>query len=212
MTRHEEIVKHMKKILLKDIDINKLVAALKNGAVIAYPTETCYGLGCDATNQEAVNKIFEIKKRQKDKPLLVVMPDQEMAINYIIWSELLQNISQKYWPGELTCVANLKPGVEISEGVRAQDNSLAFRITSHPFVSEISQKLGKPLVSTSANISNEQSCYDVKSLQKIFEHQDVKPDIIIDAGELPERIASTIIKVIDNNIIILRQGEVIIES
>lgn len=200
----------MKKILLQDIDITKLVTALQDGAVIAYPTETCYGLGCDATNQEAVNKIFNIKKRQKDKPLLVVMPDQQMAMNYVTWSETLENISQKYWPGALTCVANINQDIDIASGVRAQDNTLAFRITSHPFAAEISQKLGVPIVSTSANLSNQASCYDVDSLEKIFENQEVQPDIIIDAGDLPEQLSSTIIKVIDNQILVLRQGEIII--
>ena len=84
--------------------INQIIDLVKSGKVVIFPTETSYGLGCDATNQSAVDKIFAIKGRVGDKPLLVVVPDIKMAKKYLKWNTTLDNLAQKYWPGALTMV------------------------------------------------------------------------------------------------------------
>jgi tRNA A37 threonylcarbamoyladenosine synthetase subunit TsaC/SUA5/YrdC len=81
---------------IKD-DLEKTVRYLKSGKTVIFPTETSYGLGCDATNQEAVDKIFKIKKRSKNKSLLVVVPTIAMAKKYLVWNEALEKIANKYW-------------------------------------------------------------------------------------------------------------------
>ncbi|MBT3538788.1 threonylcarbamoyl-AMP synthase, partial [Candidatus Parcubacteria bacterium] len=144
-----------------DISIPDIVSALKSGKTIIYPTETCYGLGCDALNARAVEKIFQIKKRQKNKPVLVVVSDESMITDYVDWNEELVNISEHYWPGPLTVVADIKPHVELPDGILGENRTLAFRVTDHPLASEISDFLGRPLVSTSANISELESPYDI---------------------------------------------------
>ena len=85
----------MRVLLKKKLD--EIVGALKQGEVLVFPTETSYGLGCDATNQKAVDKIFEIKNRVKEKPLLVVVHSIAMAQKYLEWNEILENLASKYW-------------------------------------------------------------------------------------------------------------------
>ncbi|MCF6276237.1 MAG: threonylcarbamoyl-AMP synthase [Candidatus Magasanikbacteria bacterium] len=198
----------MKIIKEKDISIKEIVKALQSGKVIVYPTETSYGFGVDATNKEAVNKIFKIKQRQKGKPVLVVMPNIHMAMEYVEWSEKLDELAQKYWPGPLTVVVPTKNNHNLASGVVAGDNTLAFRISSHPLVAELTQKLGKPIVSTSANLASQNDPYDAQEIISIFEKEENKPDIIIDAGELPEESPSTIIRLLNGELEVLRQGQV----
>jgi len=90
---------------MKVISTKEAIKYLKNGKTIIFPTETSYGLGCDATNQEAVDKIFKIKGRRGDKPLLVVVPTVEMAREWLEWTPLVEKLAEKYWPGALTIVS-----------------------------------------------------------------------------------------------------------
>lgn len=195
----------------QNLDMNKIVSALRAGEVLVYPTETVYGLGCDATNQEAVNKIFSIKKRQQEKSVLVIAADLNMMLDYIEWTPKLQELADKYWPGPLTIVAPIKFQNDLASGVIAQDNTIAFRVTDHPLAHELSEKLGRPLVSTSANIAAMSNPYEIEQVIKMFAEEIDQPDIIIDGGELSHRSPSTIVKLIGDDIVVLRQGELIIK-
>ena len=201
----------MKIIKEDELSIPDIVSALRRGETIVYPTETCYGLGCDALNPLAVEKIFEIKKRQRDKPVLVVAADESMIVEYVDWSKELVNISEHYWPGALTAVVDVKSGVELPRGVMSNDGTLAFRITDHHLASEISAGLGRPLFSTSANFSVLESPYDIESVLNMFQHADIQPDIIIDAGTLQHKNPSTVVRIKNGKVNVLRQGEVIVK-
>ncbi len=200
----------MEIITPEDFNLAEIVERLKQGAVIVYPTETVYGLGCDATNQEAVNKIFAIKQRQKNKPVLVVVPSVGMAMEYVEWSNKLEELAHKYWPGPLTIVVKVKADNLLAAGVVAEDKTLAFRVTDYPLAVELSQDLGRPLVSTSANISSQESTYDVTDIVAMFENSEIKPDIVLDVEILPHRSPSTVIKVKGDKVEVLRQGSVVV--
>lgn len=187
--------------------IPDIVSELRAGKTLVYPTETCYGLGCDALNADAVARVFAIKQRQKNKPVLVLMADEEMAMEYVVWSKTLERIAETYWPGPLTAVAESIAGVSFSDGVVSSRGMLAFRITSHPFTSELVRALGRPLVSTSANIASEESPYDIDAVVGMFEHAIAEPDMIVDAGVLPHHNPSTIVRIEENGVVVLRQGE-----
>ena len=243
--------KCMQIILSNNLNFFDVVAALKDGKTIVYPTETCYGLGCDARNVEAVEKVAKIKQRQANKPMLVVVPDAAMALRYLEWSLKLQELADKYWfirrsppkadevePGALTVVgkalslrgvaeattkqstlfrrlldcfvARAPRNDSLAPGVVASDGTVAFRVTSHPIAARLSRELDAPLVSTSANISGEEQPYSVEAVQRYFASQSDQPDIIIDAGELPRRAPSTIVRVIGDRVEVLRQGEVVV--
>lgn len=195
----------------ENINIDEIVDALREGKTIVYPTETCYGLGCDATNAEAVNKIFQIKQRQKNKPVLVVASEPSMLMECVKWTPTLERISEKYWPGPLTVVTQTSGCAHLAPGVVADDSSVAFRITNHPLAAELSKKLGKPIVSTSANLAHQESPYDVEVILRMFENNEHQPDIIIDAGPLPHHSVSTVIRLLVDKIEVLRQGEVVVE-
>jgi len=201
----------MKLIPEQQIHISELVQQLKNGAVIVYPTETCYGLGCDATNEEAVKRLFQIKQRQQEKTVLVLMSDVSMAKEYVVWTPKLEELALKYWPGPLTVVSEaLVDG--LPQGIIGDDGTLAFRVTSHPLAHDIVELLQKPFVSTSANIARMESPYDIESILQMYSNEELKPDIVIDAGNLPQRNPSTIVRVLNGNVQVLRQGELVVEE
>lgn len=202
----------MEIIKIAEADIKEIAARLKDGVTIVYPTETCYGLGCDATNPEAVERIFAIKERREDKPLLVVVPDLASILEYVEWNPLLGRLADKYWPGPLTVVVPVKAGTKLPPGVVGSDHTIAFRVTSHPLAEAISRELGSPLVSTSANISGGVNPYDSAAVTGAFADKPTSPDILIDAGMLPQQLPSTIVKLDGDAVKVIRQGELVINE
>ncbi len=195
----------------ENLDIKSITQALLAGKTLVYPTETCYGLGCDATNQDAVDRIFDIKHRQKDKPLLVVAHDLSVMLEHVIDSPILFELEEKYWPGPLTVVTRARPDSDLAKGVIAEDGTIAFRITDHPIAAALCEAIDGPIVSTSANIAAHKSPYDIADVLAMFGEEVVQPDIVIDAGTLPEKSPSTVIRINNNGTIeVLREGEIII--
>ena len=206
----------------KNLDIDEVVEVLKSGATIVYPTETCYGLGCDATNEAAVQKIFAIKGREIGKSALMVASDIEMVKQYVEWNDIANKLAEKYWspvvrprrtkwgkPGALTMVLSMRgPSRSLAEGVISKDGTAAFRVTSHPFAHALAKVLGRPIVSTSANIAGGPNPYMIEAILEAFEKKDMKPDIVIDAGELPKRPPSTIIRIVYDKTEVIRQVEI----
>jgi len=131
-------------------DIVAAVLVLKKGGVILYPTDTIWGLGCDATNAGAVKKIFEIKQRTDEKSMLVLLDNPEKLNNYV-------DVPEIAW--DLIAVTDkpltiIYPGaINLAENIIAEDNSVGIRITRDEFCCKLIRALGKPIVSTSANIS-----------------------------------------------------------
>jgi L-threonylcarbamoyladenylate synthase len=134
-----------------------------------------------------------------------------MMMAYVDCGPKMMDIAKKYWPGPLTVVAPLILGTELPEGVVGADGTIAFRVTDHPLAAALSVGVDGPIVSTSANIASEESPYDIDSVLRMFEQREQQPDIIIDAGSLPHHSPSTIIRLVDGNIEILRQGEVAVD-
>ena len=136
-------------------DINAAVATLKNKGVILYPTDTIWGLGCDATNDEAVKKIFNIKTRDETKSLIILANNVQMLEHYveIIPVTAFELISATEKP--LTII--YPKGRNLAKGVCAADGSIGIRICRDEFCNQLLTLLGKPLVSTSANFSGKPS-------------------------------------------------------
>lgn len=343
--------------VLTGCNLAQIVVDLLAGKTIVFPTETSYGLGCDATNQAAVDRIFKIKGRGSDKPLLVVVPTVEMAKKYLRWSPIIEKISARYWPGPLTVVGlysapPFKEGIEgwsrtsgrrllgfirtigkrgelrknktkaeeilwsqlrlkrlgglrfrrqhgigpyivdfyqadskivievdgdvhftiaeqetkdrvrqrwlegqeyvvlrynnvdifnnlngilreiyhtvtvarphpalplkgeekpLANGVVSSDNTVAIRVTEHPLLRSITEKLGRPLVATSANIASGKENYSAAAVAAAFQNRAVEPDIILDYGTLPKRPPTTIVSVVGGVFKVLRQGEQLIK-
>ncbi len=206
---------------MERVNQTEAIKYLKSGKTVIFPTETCYGLGCDATNQSAVDRIFQIKGRRQDKPLLIVVPNVEMAKEYLEWTLLLEELAIKHWPGALTIVGKYPPsapplirggnGGVLANGVVAQDSTVAVRVTANQLLKNLSEQLGRPVVATSANISDAGEIYDSKELIKMYENREFQPDAIIDAGILPKNPPSTIISIVGGELKVLRQGAVIVK-
>jgi L-threonylcarbamoyladenylate synthase len=180
------------------------IEVLNKGGIIIYPTETSYGLGCDFYNTKANNKIYKIKGRGKKKPLSVIVPDVIAASYLINFSDQSRRLALEYWPGPLTLVLPYK----YCKLQNHCDDYLALRVSSHPFASYLSINFGKPIVATSANISGQSDCYTPEEIMNQFKDLETKADLFINAGNLPRKATSTIIKFVEDRGEILRQGDI----
>lgn len=136
-------------------DIKKALEVLKNGGVILYPTDTIWGIGCDATNQKAVQKIYNIKKREDSKSMLVLMENPALLDRYV------DDVPEVAWDlVEITTtpLTVIYPNAKnLASNLIADDGSIGIRFTKEEFTSQLLQRFRRPLVSTSANISGEKS-------------------------------------------------------
>lgn len=194
-------------IELNEQKIAEALEALNAGQVIVFPTETSYGIGCDATNADAVARIFAIKGRPSGKGLPVLIPDMAAADSFVSMSAKARDLAQKYWPGALNIVAPIAAGSPIAEAC-SQDGFQSVRVSSHPFTSILVHRFGKPIVATSANVSGDEPIFDPKLARELFRDRPGKPNLILDGGVIPVRPGSTTVKVVGNEVTILRQGEV----
>ena len=182
------------------MQINKIVEEIKKGNLVITPTDTVYGILADALNKEAIDKVFIAKKRES-KSLLIIMT-KDMLDTYIEdISPLEQELINRYLPGKLTIL--LKKNKLIDDSVTCGSPLVGVRIPNHSDLLEIIQRVGHPLISTSANISNQET---ITSVEKI------DPDLLkyisyIEDGGIIKESSSTIIQVKDHRIQILREGE-----
>ncbi len=157
--------------------------------IYIYPTETAYAIGCDATDQVSVDQIFATKNRSKMKTLPLIVADIDMAEAYVHITQHAQRLMDQYWPGPLTLVLEAKT-TDLAEGIVAADNSIAIRVSSHEAPARLVQKIGKPIVSTSANTSGSPTCYHINEVTKQIDTTDMT---IIDGGDLEKVSPSTTI-------------------
>lgn len=187
--------------------INIAVSILENGGVVIYPTETCYGIGVDATNQEGVDKILKYKTKRKGKPMSVAVTGIDMAKKYVEVNEMAENIYKNYLPGPITVVS--KSLGKVAKGVESPQSTLGIRMPDHKIIMQIVEKFGKPVTSTSANASYKKTPYKVNDiLENLTEKQKSLVDLIIDASELPANPPSTVVDTTMNEYTVLRQGNI----
>jgi L-threonylcarbamoyladenylate synthase len=178
------------------------VSVLRQGGVIAYPTETVYGFGCDPRNVKALARIFRIKGREKGKPVLLVASSLAQAKRVAQIRGVAATLAKTHWPGPLTLVL---PSLEKIMG----RTDVAIRVSSDPLVQELSRQFRFPVVSTSANRSGEPAARSAKAIVQIFGEGKIAPDLVIDAGTLPKREASTIVRIGDDGKMeLLRAGAI----
>jgi L-threonylcarbamoyladenylate synthase len=136
-------------------DLKKAVEVLKNGGIILYPTDTIWGIGCDATNPDAVKRIYNIKKREDSKSMLILMENAALLDRYV---EEVPEVAWDLIEISTTPLTVIYPGARnLAKNLIAKDGSIGIRFTKEKFTSLLLQRFRKPLVSTSANISGEKS-------------------------------------------------------
>ncbi|MFD1929378.1 L-threonylcarbamoyladenylate synthase [Sporosarcina siberiensis] len=179
------------------------VEILKNGGVVAFPTETVYGLGAIATDEQAVQKIFEAKGRPSDNPLIVHIGNKEDVSKYATGiSEAAEKLMDAFWPGPLTLVFDKIPGV-VAENVTPGVNTVGLRMPDHPVALRLLRELGMALAAPSANRSGKPSPTEAAHVE-----EDLKGliPLILDGGQTGIGLESTVIDMTINPPVILRPG------
>ncbi len=181
----------------------KVVKILKKGGVAIIPTDTCYGLVADATNDEVVKRIFDIKRRPYDKPIAVFLPSKKDIYKYAEIDELGEKFLNLL-PARLTLIFKAK--AKLPEPMIIKNGKIGIRVVKHVLPTLITKVLGKPITATSANIHGQPPCYASSELMNI------NVDLIVDAGELPRVPVSTVIDVTTIPPTILREGAISAEE
>jgi L-threonylcarbamoyladenylate synthase len=200
----------MPEILKVDADnseerlLSKAVEILANGGIIAYPTETFYGLGADATNEKAIEKIFAVKGRNFKNPISLIISQADDIYPLVQdLPETAQKLMAAFWPGALTIV--FLAANNVSPLLTAGSGKIGLRVSSHPVAREIVQKLKRPLTATSANLSGAPEC---AKASEVAEQIGNIIDAIVDLGDTPGTKGSTIIDVTCDPPVILREGAI----
>ena len=183
--------------------IQRALEVLESGGVVAYPTDTAYGLAVDATNEEAIGKIFVMKKRAQ-KPLPVIVDSNKMVRRYATVDDRAAKYLAKYWPGPVTFVLPCRQVLPTSLTLGLQ--TLAMRMVEVPIARAIVRALGKPITCTSANLSGKGVLYSGQEVVRHFQAHTVQPDLVLDAGDIPENPPTTIVDLSVVPPVILRQG------
>ena len=184
-------------------ELSTALAVLASGGVIAFPTDTVYGLGCDAANARAVRAIYETKGRKEDKSLVLFVSTTSEALALGEGNEAAERLAECFWPGPLTLV--LKAREDCPRAVVAQDGTVALRIPNHPVSLALARAFGKPLATTSANRSGEPEATEPARVYDLFKG---KIDVFLDGGKSGEGRPSTVVDVSGKEIIILRRGKI----
>lgn len=178
--------------------IQHAAQVLRQGGVVAHPTDTCYGLAADIFNEKALRHLYEMKGMAPEKPVSILVRSLEEAKRFGKFSPLALELAKRFWPGPLTLVvprtselpAFLNPGV----------NEVGIRFIDEPFSVAMLAEFGGPVTTTSANAHGKPSPYEVSEIS-------VKPDAILDGGELNRaQKPSTLIWVVEEKAEILREG------
>jgi L-threonylcarbamoyladenylate synthase len=186
--------------------IDEAAALITDGQIVAIPTETVYGLAADATNAEAVARIYAAKGRPSFNPLIVHLPDLAAAQHIAEFPQAALDLAALYWPGPLTMVLPLKAESGIASLVAAGLTTIALRVPAHPAIQDLLRASGKPLAAPSANasgsISPTRAAHVAKSLSG-------RLPLIVDAGATEQGLESTIVAVgMDGSLRLLRPGPV----
>jgi L-threonylcarbamoyladenylate synthase len=184
--------------------IEEAVRVVSKGGVIIYPTDTVYGIGCDATNKDAVRRVFRIKKRPEDKAVPILISDLEMAKKAAYFDDKVEKMLLSVWPGPVTVLLSKKyslPGI-----VTGSKPTVALRIPDYKVTHYMLVLCGVPLVATSANISGQPSSNRIEEVIEQFKKTDLRPDLVLDAGDLKFSEPSTILDLSTGKPIITRVG------
>ncbi|PRX37290.1 L-threonylcarbamoyladenylate synthase [Meinhardsimonia xiamenensis] len=170
--------------------IEEAARLIRAGRLVAFPTETVYGLGADATDGRAVAAIFEAKGRPRFNPLIVHVPDIEAARKIAVFDEAAERLARAFWPGPLTLVLPLRPEARISELVTAGLETVAVRVPAHPVAQALLRAVGRPVAAPSANPSGRVS---PTTAEHVLEGLKGRIAAVLDAGPCEVGLESTIV-------------------
>jgi L-threonylcarbamoyladenylate synthase len=183
-------------------DIENAARTVKKGGVVAYPTDTVYGLGCDPRNLRALKRLMAVKgKRKKPFPILVASP--AVADRIAVMDHRAKVLASRFWPGPLTLV--LKPRLRFSNLLTLGRNTIAVRCPRHEIAVRLIERCGGLLTGTSANLTGHPPCRSVKMVCRFLGD---RIDAVIDGGASPRQMGSTIVRIDSRGVMILRKGPI----
>ncbi len=196
---------YLKEEQIDETKIEEIANAIKEGKLIIFPTDTVYGIGTNAYNEEACKKIYEIKGRPSCKPLSILISDISMI------EDLVENISpteqkiiEKFWPGPLTMKFKKRKGI-LPDIISAGDEYVRIRLIKNGLIYKIIEKAEVPVVAPSANISGHPTGIKINN---IIKELGGKVDYILDCGDYKSDEPSTIVQVEDEKVVVIREGKI----
>ncbi len=182
--------------------IQRAKAVLLRGGLVACPTESFYGLAVDAGNEAAIGKLFSLKKRPAERPVLILIPSTESLTRYVTHIPTVAlNLIRKFWPGGLTLV--FEASKKISPLLTGGTGNIGVRLSNHPVATALAWAIEGPVTGTSANISGVPPCRHAEEVMEFFGET---IDLIIDGGETAGGTGSTVLDVTVDPPVILRDG------
>lgn len=190
---------------MKDI-INKTITILENGGLVIFPSDTVYGLLCDATNKKAVEKLIQFKNRPPGKAISVFC-DFDLLNGLVEISDIQEKLIKEILPGAFTVIFPSRH--KVNKLLESEKETLGIRIPKYQLINQLIQKYKKPVTATSANLAGSSPHYSIKTLQnELTDKQKKLIDLIVDVGTLPRNKPSTVIDLTHPDVKILRQGDV----
>jgi L-threonylcarbamoyladenylate synthase len=177
--------------------VKKIVQTIKDGGLVAMPSDTCYGFVADFENPVGREKLYAIKDMPADKPTSICVADKEMFLDYAALDQVGLEILEIYMPGRLTMVVDQKNSSEM----------IGLRLPDHALMCAVAKELGHGFFTTSANVHGKESPYSVDQIKEQFGDLYQSIDLVIDAGVLDYNEPSTVVRIKDGKLNTLREGE-----
>lgn len=177
---------------------------IKNNGIVIFPAKCLYGVAANALNDQAVEKVFHLKHRPANNPILVLIPDKTGLLDLVTHiPKTAQKLMKAFWPGNITLVFNARD--HVSQRLTASTGKIGIRVPVHPVARALVASVGAPMTGTSANLSGQESCHAIQQLDpSIVKHA----DLLLDAGVLKGGTGSTIADITTPSVKILRHGEI----
>ncbi|NTU47209.1 threonylcarbamoyl-AMP synthase [Candidatus Roizmanbacteria bacterium] len=198
---------NMKVVPKQTISIPEVVDILHRGGVVVAPTDTVYGLLCDAKNEIAVKKLIAIKNRPAGKPISVFVSDFDMLNAYGVLNVQQSSVLKTILPGRYTIVLDSKH--KNSSLLESEKGTLGFRFIDNAFITELVKQFGSPLTATSANLSGSEPHYSIKTLLSDLRSKTELIDLVVDAGDLPHNKPSTVLDLTTPTVQTIRGGDLL---
>ncbi|RJX31281.1 MAG: threonylcarbamoyl-AMP synthase [Desulfarculus sp.] len=180
--------------------IKRVAAVLEDGGVVAYPTDTIYGLGCDITNKKALRRLHQIKRQPESKPFSFICPDLKDLSRYALVTNYAYKTLRRLLPGPYTFI--LSGSREVPKMMLTRRKTAGIRVPNHPIPLAIVEALGRPLASASATDPEGRELRDAWEIEQALGRQ---LDLVVDGGPVPGAVSS-VISLVDDEPVILREG------
>ena len=182
--------------------IQEAAQVVHEGGIVAVPTESFYGLAVHALDEKAIERLFAVKRRREDNPVLILIPSKEGLSSYVTEvNEKDRKLMERFWPGGLTMV--FFAGLILPRSLTAGTGKIGVRLSSHPVPTELARAVGAPITGTSANRSGRPSC---STAEEVMEALGEDIDLILDGGKTPGGKGSTVLDVTIDPPVVMREG------